>query len=220
MRGEGTRTAVILDQHPLWLEAVDQVLEPLALDVLAKATTASAALEAVATLRPSIFLMDLDFDDSPMTGLDCIRRARELSPGIDVVVLSGDGETQAVEAAFAAGAIAFVVKTAQPDDIVAAVRQVFDHSIFLRSSFMPAPRPKLASTTNGEPGLTPRELEILRLVAEGHSNAQVARTLWVTEQTVKFHLSNIYRKLGVGNRTEASRWAQLHGVLTPEAVDA
>jgi DNA-binding CsgD family transcriptional regulator len=61
--------------------------------------------------------------------------------------------------------------------------------------------------------LTRRELEILRLVADGHSNAQLARMLWVTEQTVKFHLSNIYRKLDVANRTEASRWAQLNGVL-------
>jgi DNA-binding CsgD family transcriptional regulator len=62
--------------------------------------------------------------------------------------------------------------------------------------------------------LTNRELEILRLVAEGHSNAQLARMLWVTEQTVKFHLSNVYRKLNVANRTEAARWAQLHGLLS------
>ena len=64
--------------------------------------------------------------------------------------------------------------------------------------------------------LTRRELEILRLAAEGFSNAQIAKSLWVTEQTVKFHLSNIYRKVGVGNRTEASRWAQRHGVLPGE----
>ena len=61
--------------------------------------------------------------------------------------------------------------------------------------------------------LTRRELEILCLVAEGHSNSQLAAMLWVTEQTVKFHLSNIYRKLDVANRTEASRWAQLNGLL-------
>ena len=61
--------------------------------------------------------------------------------------------------------------------------------------------------------LTKREREILQLVAEGHSNSQLARMLWVTEQTVKFHLSNIYRKLDVANRTEASRWAQIHGLL-------
>jgi DNA-binding CsgD family transcriptional regulator len=63
-------------------------------------------------------------------------------------------------------------------------------------------------------GLTRRESEILGLVAEGYSNAQLARMLWVTEQTVKFHLSNIYRKLHVANRTEASRWAQVHGLVS------
>ena len=63
--------------------------------------------------------------------------------------------------------------------------------------------------------LTPREREILQLVAEGHSNAKLAKMLWVTEQTVKFHLSNVYRKLNVSNRTEAARWAQLNGLLPP-----
>ena len=62
------------------------------------------------------------------------------------------------------------------------------------------------------------KLEILQLLAEGHSNADLAKMLWVTEQTVKFHLSNIYRKLGVANRTEASRWAQLNGLLTTGQV--
>jgi DNA-binding CsgD family transcriptional regulator len=66
--------------------------------------------------------------------------------------------------------------------------------------------------------LTRRELEILRLMSEGLSNAELARMLWVTEQTVKFHLSNIYRKLGVANRTEASRWAQLNGLLPTEPL--
>jgi DNA-binding CsgD family transcriptional regulator len=68
--------------------------------------------------------------------------------------------------------------------------------------------------------LTRREVEVLRLVAEGHSNAQLAKMLWVTERTVKFHLSNIYRKLGVSNRTEASRWALLNGLLEPAAEPA
>ena len=78
-----------------------------------------------------------------------------------------------------------------------------------------APPLEMESTAD----LTRREVEILRLVAEGHSNAQLARMLWVTEQTVKFHLSNVYRKLDVSNRTEASRWAQLNGLL-PMAVTA
>jgi DNA-binding CsgD family transcriptional regulator len=70
------------------------------------------------------------------------------------------------------------------------------------------------------PQLTRRELEILQLVAEGYSNSQLAKMLWVTEQTVKFHLSNIYRKLDVANRTEASRWAQVHGLLPSQPAVA
>jgi DNA-binding CsgD family transcriptional regulator len=84
---------------------------------------------------------------------------------------------------------------------------------FARTETTAAPTRTSAGNGYSAAGLTRRELEILRLVAEGHSNAELARTLWVTEQTIKFHLSNIYRKLEVANRTEASRWAQLHGVL-------
>lgn len=69
-------------------------------------------------------------------------------------------------------------------------------------------------------GLTRREKEILRLTACGHSNAQMGRLLWITEQTVKFHLSNVFRKLQVSNRTQASRWAQDNGLLNDESEDS
>ena len=111
------------------------------------------------------------------------------------------------------------MKTAHPDDVASAVRQAFDHSVYLAGSPRPiggGAAPAQAPAAESPVGLTRRELEILRLVAEGHSNSQLARMLWVTEQTVKFHLSNIYRKLGVANRTEASRWAQLNGLLSQQ----
>ena len=73
-----------------------------------------------------------------------------------------------------------------------------------------------AAQPKGHVRLTPRELEIVWVAADGGTNAEIARRLWVTEQTIKFHLSNIYRKLGVSNRTEMSRYAQLHGLLTDE----
>ena len=116
--------------------------------------------------------------------------------------------------------MAYVVKTAHSDDVGVAIRQTFTPSLFL---------PSVASASNGNGAmdshpaadiLTKREREILKLVAEGHSNSQLARMLWVTEQTVKFHLSNIYRKLEVANRTEASRWAQLHGLLETSPSDS
>jgi DNA-binding NarL/FixJ family response regulator len=129
-----------------------------------------------------------------------------------VIVLSMYEDRALVEAAFAAGAFAYVLKSADPDDLRAAIRQAFEPSVFFAPELAdneaePAESPPV------DPGLTRREIEILRLVAEGYSNAQLAKMLWVTEQTVKFHLSNIYRKLDVANRTEASRWAQVHGLL-------
>jgi DNA-binding NarL/FixJ family response regulator len=115
----------------------------------------------------------------------------------------------------------YCVKTAEPEDLASAIRQAFESSIHYAGS-----REWQREAAPAEPvdvsGLTKREVEILQLVAEGHSNSQLAKMLWVTEQTVKFHLSNIYRKLDVSNRTEASRWAQLHGLLpaTPERPTA
>ena len=99
-----------------------------------------------------------------------------------------------------------------PTTCASAIRQAFDHSIYLARGHN-GKRQRSRESIEEAWGLTRRELEILTLVAEGHSNAQLARMLWVTEQTVKFHLSNIYRKLNVSNRTEASRWAQVHGLL-------
>ena len=210
------RTAVILDQQPLWVDALEELLRPLAIDVVAKTTSAAVALEMIATRQPALFLMDFDIDDQLLGALECLRKVRDFAPGLKIIVLSGRGDADTVETTFAAGALAYVVKTAQPEDIVVAVGQAFNPSIFLRSVLAPGFRPMVRLLNKSEPGLTRRELEILRVVSEGHSNAQVARMLWVTEQTVKFHLSNIYRKLDVGNRTEASRWAQLHGVLALE----
>jgi DNA-binding NarL/FixJ family response regulator len=130
-------------------------------------------------------------------------------------VLSASSETADIDAAFASGAAAYVFKTARPEDVASAVRQAFDASVFLapvHAAAMQQARPGPRERDN-DPGLTKRESEILRLVSEGHSNNELARMLWVTEQTVKFHLSNIYRKLDVSNRTEAGRWAQTHGLL-------
>ena len=93
------------------------------------------------------------------------------------------------------------------------MRQAFEQSIYLAHGSVGAPTPAATSSAAEAAELTNRERQILQLVAEGHSNAQLAKMLWVTEQTVKFHLSNVYRKINVSNRTEAARWAQLNGLL-------
>jgi DNA-binding NarL/FixJ family response regulator len=213
MREYGERTAVILDEQPLWLEAMEQLLNRVGVTIVGKTTEPEEALELVDEHRPDVMLTDYSVGDGELDAIECVRRAHDLHPDLKSVVLSATDQPQHIESAFAAGASVFCVKTAAQDDLMAAIRQAFEVSIYLAHSTQAAsPREPMASIE--APELTRRELEILQLVAEGHSNSQLAKMLWVTEQTVKFHLSNIYRKLDVANRTEASRWAQLHGLLS------
>jgi DNA-binding NarL/FixJ family response regulator len=212
------RTAVLLDQHPLWLDAVEEVVARLGFRVAGKATSPEAALKLVEQERPDLFVSEIDTPGGKGRGIACLRAARERVAGLKIVVLSSHADSEHVEQGLAAGAAAYVVKTSHPDDLAVAIRQAFSHSIYFAAAQVPAPaRDGEAAAEAAE--LTRRELEILRLVAEGFSNAELARRLWVTEQTVKFHLSNIYRKLNVSNRTEASRWAQVHGLLPSRAVE-
>jgi DNA-binding NarL/FixJ family response regulator len=207
------KTAVLVDQHPMWLDAVEVVVRNVRADVVAKTTSTRNGLALVEQLRPDLLVTGIAMPPTEFDGIELIRRAREKLPGIRPIVVSVYEDSQHVDTALAAGAVAYVVKTAHPDDLGSAIRQAFTHSIYLPAPRAVAPEPADVLPRN-LPELTRRELEILRLVAEGYSNAKLAAQLWVTEQTVKFHLSNIYRKLDVSNRTEASRWAQLHGVVS------
>lgn len=212
------RTAILLDHQALWLEAIELVLAKANVVTVAKTTSSSTALALVEAERPDLFITGLRMTEGEVDGLACVRAAREKAPETKVIVVSAVEDPRTIEAALASGASAYVTKSAHPDDFASAVRQSFSHSIYLANG---------NGSTNldgaeagGGPGLTRREREILQLLADGHSNAELARMLWVTEQTVKFHLSNIYRKLGVSNRTEASRWAQIHGLLATTELTA
>lgn len=213
------RTAVVLDDQPLWIDALEHLLARAAVRVVGKTTQVETALELVDELRPDVLIASTDAADIPDGGIRCVARAHQRWPGLKSVVLAPDYDLRQIEAAFAAGASVCCIKRAAVDDLAVAIRQAFDHSIFLASSHgvQAAPArivPTGVAREEGVDVLTRRELEILRLVAEGHSNSTLAKMLWVTEQTVKFHLANIYRKLNVANRTEASRWAHVNGMLT------
>jgi DNA-binding NarL/FixJ family response regulator len=206
------KVVVAFDNQPLWLEALEQLLTRVGAVVAGSTTSTTEAVALVEEHRPDMLVAGIESSDSELDGLACVERACQARPELKVVVLSSYNDPQLVEASFAAGATVCCAKTADPDDLASAIRQAFEHSVYFavpRTQTIAAARRAASSDL----GLTRRELEILRLVAEGHSNSQLARMLWVTEQTVKFHLSNTYRKLGVANRTEASRWAQLHGLL-------
>jgi DNA-binding NarL/FixJ family response regulator len=207
-------TAVVLDPHPLWLDAVERVLDGIGVRTAAKTTAPDEAFAAVTEHHPHLFVAELGSPMDRLGGIPCVKRVAETLPDVHVIVLSGFEDQHSIESALAAGAAAYVVKTAHPHDLATAIRQVFEPSLYLAGGRIG--RRSLVRSRNGEGhglDLTRRELEILRLVAHGHANSELAKKLWITEQTVKFHLSNIYRKLDVANRTEASRWAQVHGLL-------
>jgi DNA-binding NarL/FixJ family response regulator len=218
-----TKTAVLLDAHPLWLDAVEQVLTHIDVSVLGKSSDLETAMALLDEHRPDLLVAEIDGNGS-YSPIAWFGDVRERHPNTKLIILSAQDEPQNIDAAFAAGAVAYVIKTAHPEDVCAAVRQAFEHSIFLPGSNGAEVRPletrPSRPTEDDAAVLTRRELEILQLVAEGHSNAHVGRMLWVTEQTVKFHLSNIYRKLDVSNRTEASRWAQMRNLLPPPSGEA
>jgi DNA-binding NarL/FixJ family response regulator len=210
-----SRTGIVLDPHPLTSDAVVRLLEELGFSVLVKTSAPSEALEAVLGQSVSVFILDIEAQDAELDGLTCLTEVTTEAPLTRSIVLTSQRDGRLIDAVFDAGAEAYVVKTVQPEDLAAVIRQAFEHSVYLPSLRRSEPGPMFPepSAEPALPHLTHRELEILRLVAQGLSNSELAKLLWVTEQTVKFHLSNTYRKLGVTNRTEAGHWAHLHGLL-------
>jgi DNA-binding NarL/FixJ family response regulator len=161
---------------------------------------------AVAEALPDIVLIDeMTWSANAVARIAEVRRA---APAAKIIVLTAEPGAPWLAEAVRAGADAAIAKTVQPTTLGLLVREIWAGTI--HHAFV-GPRP--AAGEDGHANLTPRELEILRLVAGGASNGVIARQLWVTEQTVKFHLSNVYRKLGVSNRTEAGAYAHRHQLV-------
>ena len=212
------RTAFVVDSQPLWLEALERVLVSTGVEVVGTASTLDEALLLIDEAQPHLLIGELSGSATPEEGSGWLRAVRERQPDLKTIVVSSRQEPEDVEAAFAAGAAAYVFKTAEAGDVALAIRQTYESSVFFaRSDYLSRNGAARVNGNGHSHDLTQREVEILLLVAEGHTNRAIARMLWVTEQTVKFHLSNIYRKLRVSNRTEASRWAQMNDLL-PEKI--
>ena len=162
---------------------------------------------ALQELRPDVVLVD-DMQETE-NALARLREVAEEAPQAKSMLLTLQVDPDWLEQAFEAGAQAVVSKTVHPVSLGTLLREISHGNVVHRFEKRPV------AVIEEDCPLTDRELEILKLVAEGHTNGRIARELWVTEQTVKFHLSNTYRKLGVANRTEASRYAHLHNLTAP-----
>ena len=212
--------AVLLDPHPIWLDAVEIVLKRVGVGIVAKTTSGAEAITLVEELCPQLLTLEIDSCPGSRTASPfCVKRARRSRTCARSCSL--EITRRATSTPHWQRRLGVHRQDRSPG------RRRLGCPAGVRPLGLPAgdgrehPRGGAPATAREIPGgLTRRELEILKLVAEGHSNAALARMLWVTEQTVKFHLSNVYRKLEVTNRTEASRWAQVNGLLGDELTIA
>ncbi len=210
-----TMRVVIADDHKLVLDGIRRALEDDGgFEIVGQTQTGSQVLPLVAETKPDLVVLDVRMPQ--MDGLSCLDEIKRRHPEIKVVMLSASTSDELVETALRRGASAYVIKTVDPSDLAATLRQAAAGTVFSTVGV-----PDAASSTSAKAaGLTEREVEILGALSRGFSNEQIAKELWVTQQTVKFHLTNVYRKLGVKNRAEALRKAfQLGLVESPLYTD-
>lgn len=197
----------IADDHPLLRLGIRSALErDGGFELVGEAADGMELLPLIERSGAEAVL--LDFTMPGLGGFECLDRIRRrFGHDVKVVVLASEDDPALIESVFRHGALGYIVKTIAVNDLGPAVREALDGTAFHAYGF-----PALAEDARRDGGLTRRELEVLRAICRGLSNKAAAAELVVTEQTVKYHLTNVYRKLGVSNRTEAVRWALAHGV--------
>jgi DNA-binding NarL/FixJ family response regulator len=208
VKGAAVVRVIIADDHGLMVAGTKAALQKAGgFEVVGEATNGAQVLPLVRRLDPDLVLLDLRMPQ--MDGLTCLTKIRKEFPKVKVAILSVSQDPEVIQTVLKRGANAYIVKTVDPDDLPAALRNAVEGTVFTTVGVSEEPGERAAK----EAGLTERELVIVRAVARGLSNEAIAKELWVAEQTVKFHLTNIYRKLGVSNRTEAARYAFERGLL-------
>jgi DNA-binding NarL/FixJ family response regulator len=199
---------LIADDHRLIAEGIRRVLTDTEdFEVVGEASTGSQVLPLVRRTTPDLVLLDLRMPG--LDGLSALEQIKRDHPEIKVVILSASTEPAVIQTALARGASAYIIKSVNPVDLPATLRQAMEGNVFHAVGLPPAGRPTAAS----ELGLTAREIGIVQALARGLSNQAIGKELFVAEQTVKFHLTNIYRKLHAANRTEAVRLAYQRGII-------
>jgi len=199
---------LLADDHRLMLAGIKRALEAADdIEIVGEAYSGSQVLPLVSRTNPDVVLLDLRMPE--MDGLACLDLIRKRHPEVKVVVLSVFSDSEHIETALKRGACGYIVKSVNPIDLPSAIRQVMEGAVYHALGL-----PEVDESASARAaGLTEREIAILKAVARGLSNQAIGKELWVTEQTVKFHLTNIYRKLGVANRTEAARYAYQNGLV-------
>jgi DNA-binding NarL/FixJ family response regulator len=206
-----TIRVVLVDDHAVVRRGLEQLLSGVSdITVVGTAADGEEAIEVVRRTSPDVVLMDLQ-----MPGIDGVAATRQIvaDGGPDVLVLTSFSDAERIVAALDAGAVGYLLKDAEADDVIAGVRAVSRGE----SPIHPRAARELLGARQGAPAnsivdLTPRELEVLELVRKGLANKQVARRLGISERTVKAHLTSVFSRIGVVDRTQAALWAERRGI--------
>jgi DNA-binding NarL/FixJ family response regulator len=202
-------TVIVVDDHAVVRQGLAGLIEAAEdMTVLATGTDGEAAVALARQYLPDVVLMDLQ-----MPGTDGVAATLAITegvPGVQVLVLTSFSDTDRILAALDAGAVGYLLKDAEPEDLLDGVRAVArgESPIHPRA----ARQLLLARASGSTVELSPRETEVLRLVVAGLANKQIARRLGITERTVKAHLTSVFQRIGASDRTQAALWAQRHGL--------
>jgi DNA-binding NarL/FixJ family response regulator len=197
---------LIADDNRLMLEGFRRALDRVEdIEIAGVTHSGTEALALIERRRPDVVALELGLRTAD--GRICLEAIREQYPAVKVVVLSAAASQEVIRTALAAGACAFITKNVNPLDIPSAIRQAHEGCVYNILAAGSGPDDALRDA-----GLTAREITMLKSLARGMSNRAISQELWVTEQTVKFHLGNLYRKLGVPNRLAAASYAHRLGV--------
>jgi DNA-binding NarL/FixJ family response regulator len=181
------------------------------LAVIGEATRGSEALRQVQRLHPDVVIMDLRLPETD--GIETVRLMRQLDPACQVVILTDWKEECLVRGAIQAGAIGYLFKDVQLDDLLRAVRSAARAEPTLHPEVQRVLMRQAIEPVSQRPLLTDREMDVLRLIAQGKRNKEIARTLYLTEGTVKGYISAILAKLSVDDRTQAALYAVKHRLV-------
>jgi len=213
---------MLVDDHEVVLEGLIRILEKQGgIQIVSVAGSAEDALEKLERFPPDVIVVDIQLPG--MNGIELIKRIKKSHPEIEAITLTVFDDEQFARQAIKAGAIGYVIKDAAKDELVKAVRSAAKGETLISTSVarklideMTEPAAKKKKKGEGFEGLSQREVDVIKLMAKGHNNRQIADLLYISEHTVKVHIRNIFRKIDVTDRTNAVLWAIDRGLVLEE----